>query len=157
MTETGVGCGDCRLCCRILEVKEIGKPFLKWCAHAVAGVGCAIYHDRPESCRAFECTWLTSQRGQGPNGEAWERMPPELRPDRCGVIFAPVDQSDPDHVLHVHTDPHRPMAWARADVKAWIARIVKRGITIVLSVGEKHTVLRRDLPNMRRIPMRGQK
>jgi hypothetical protein len=40
------------------------------------------------------------------------------------------------------------MAWTRKDVKGWIERIVGRGITIVLSVGEKHTVLRRDLPNM---------
>jgi len=50
----------------------------------------------------------------------------------------------------VHVDPQRPMAWTRRDVKRWIERIVARGLTVVLSVGHKHTVLRADLPNMRR-------
>ena len=153
MADEPLGCGDCRLCCKLLAVPNddgtILSAFGRWCQHAKAGIGCAIYHSRPEACRAFECSWLSSQRGQGPNGEAWDRMPPELRPDRCGVIFAPVDQVDPDHRLHVHVDPQRPMAWTRKDVKGWITRIVARGVTVVLSVGEKHTVLRADLANMR--------
>ena len=69
---------------------------------------------------------------------------------RGPTVFAPVDRVDPDHRLHVHVDPQRPMAWTRRDVKRWIERIVGRGITVVLSVGHKHTVLRADLPNVRR-------
>jgi hypothetical protein len=138
-----LGCGDCRLCCKLLEVQEIDKPFLKWCPHAKAGTGCSIYADRPQSCRTFVCTWLASQ-----SRVVEERMTPELRPDRCGVIFAPIDEVDPEGRLHVHVDPNRPMAWARKDVKRWLERIVSRGITIILSVGEKRTTLRRDLPNM---------
>jgi hypothetical protein len=75
-------------------------------------------------------------------------MAPEMRPDRSHVIFAPIDEFDPEHRLHVHVDPHHPMAWARHDVKAWLTRIVSRGITVVLRVGEKQTVLRADLANM---------
>jgi len=148
MPAPAAGCDGCDLCCRLLEVQEIDKPFLKLCQHAQRGAGCTIYEARPESCRAFVCTWLASQ--QAPDGAGWDRMPPEMRPDRRHVVFAPVDRDDPDHRLHVHVDPQRAMAWTRRDVKRWIERIVGRGITVVLSVGHKHTVLRADLPNMRR-------
>jgi hypothetical protein len=146
--DVSAGCGDCRLCCRVLEVKEIEKPFLEWCRHPKRGVGCAIYETRPESCRAFVCTWLASQRAGPPDGAPWDRMPPELRPDRCGVIFAPVDQID-------RLSPARPCRPAPANGvdpqgRQRLDRAHRaRGITVVLSVGDKHTVLRNDLPNMR--------
>jgi hypothetical protein len=154
--ETETGCGECRLCCKLLAVEadegggQIFKPALKWCTHALQGVGCAIYARRPQACRTFECTWLASQRGEGADGSPWDRMPAAMRPDRCGVIFGPSDPVDPEKVFHIHCEPMRPLAWARRDVKSWIERIVGRGITVVLSVGEKHTTLRKDLPNMRR-------
>ena len=147
-------CGSCHACCDRLEVADLEppKPFLVRCPHVQVGCGCEIYPNRPESCRVFACTWLTSQSGRGPNGEAWDRMAPELRPVRCGVIFAPIDEFEPGYRLHVHVDPKRPDAWRRRDVKRWLERIVTRGITVVLRVGHKSTVLRRDLPNMRRRP-----
>ena len=145
-------CGSCHKCCDILDVEDFDKPALQRCPHTMLGKGCAIYADRPAACRAFACTWLSSQSGQGPNGEVWDRMPPEMRPDRCGVVFAPVDRANPDKCIHMHVDRHRPNAWQRRDVKAWLERIVNRGITVVLYVGTQHTVLHRDLPNMRRRP-----
>lgn len=54
-------CGDCRLCCKTLEVPELQKPAGKWCGHAYVepgGAMCSIYDKRPESCRAFQCMWL---------------------------------------------------------------------------------------------------
>lgn len=145
------GCGSCHKCCDILDIEDFDKPALTRCPHTMLGKGCAIYANRPAACRTFECTWLSSQRGS-PDGKAWDRMAPELRPDRCGVIFAPIDEFEPGYRLHVHVDPKRPDAWRRRDVKRWLERIVTRGITVVLRVGHKSTVLRRDLPNMRRRP-----
>jgi hypothetical protein len=81
-------------------------------------------------------------------------MPPEMRPDRCGVIFGPADP-ERKNVFNVHCDPLRPMAWTRKDVRRWIERIVSGGIAVVLSVGTKHTTLRSDLPNMRATPVKG--
>jgi len=141
------GCGSCHKCCDILDIEDFDKPALTRCPHTMLGKGCAIYANRPAACRTFECTWLSSQRGS-PDGKAWDRMAPELRPDRCGVVFAPVDRENPDNCIH----RHRPNAWQRGDVKAWIERIISRGVTVVLYVGTKHTVLRADLPNMRRRP-----
>jgi hypothetical protein len=150
MEDCGSGPTACHKCCDILDIEGFDKPALTRCPHTLLGQGCAIYETRPVACRTFECTWLASQRGQGPNGEAWDRMPPEMRPDRCGVLFAPVDREKPDKRIHVHVDRHRPDAWQRRDVKTWIERIVGRGITVILYVGTKHTVLRAGSPNMRR-------
>lgn len=143
-------CGECSACCKLLSVQAddggLFKPFLKWCQHAVRpGGGCGIYADRPQSCRIFECLFATSQRN--PNAPAV--MPPEMRPDRCGVIFGPADPDNPDTVFNIHVDPHRPLAFKRGDVKRWINHIVRQKITVVLSVGTKHTTLRWDLKNMR--------
>jgi hypothetical protein len=32
-------CGDCRLCCKTLEVPELQKPAGKWCGHAYLETG----------------------------------------------------------------------------------------------------------------------
>jgi Fe-S-cluster containining protein len=151
-------CGSCSMCCKLLSVQAddggLFKPFLRWCRHAVRpGGGCGVYQTRPESCRLFECLYAASQRAL-PRQDV---MPPEMRPDRCGVIFGPADPDDPEHVYNVHCDPDRPLAWKRKDVKRWIERIVGRRssvdgrrIAVVLSVGTKHTTIREDLPNMRK-------
>lgn len=68
-------CGGCIECCTALPIVELNKPIRVRCNH-VCGNGCTVYADRPQSCRIYMCMWL--------------QMPevgPELRPDRCGVIF----------------------------------------------------------------------
>ena len=51
-------CGECSLCCKVPSVDELKKPMGRWCEHARIGKGCAIYADRPPSCRSFQCMWL---------------------------------------------------------------------------------------------------
>lgn len=75
-------CGECRACCTTLYINEDGfkKPSQCECEWSDKEVGCLIYFNQPNPCRAFECLWLKSQSNN-------DRMIPELRPDRCGVIF----------------------------------------------------------------------
>jgi len=75
-------CGECQLCCKLLGVREFNKPHGVWCPHVgPPGRGCAIYDDRPESCRGFTCLWLASGIS-----------PPELRPDKIkGVMVCSPD------------------------------------------------------------------
>lgn len=73
-------CGGCTACCEIVPVKEIGLKAYTRCQHArdamhVKGPGCAIYAERPYSCRSWSCLWLKTPG-----------LPPELRPDRCGIV-----------------------------------------------------------------------
>jgi hypothetical protein len=74
MTTTERRCGDCNACCRIMAVREIDKPRLVRCPH-LAGRGCGVYAERPTSCAAFKCGWL-SGFGAGKD-----------RPDRLGVML----------------------------------------------------------------------
>lgn len=51
-------CGSCTLCCKVLEVTDLGKPLNTVCNHIQAGGGCEIYSERPRQCRSFSCAWL---------------------------------------------------------------------------------------------------
>lgn len=92
-------CGDCTLCCTVLEVPEFQKRPMNCCSHC--DKGCSIYHNRPTSCRNFECLWL-----QGDLSEA-------MRPDKVHfcleklpnvpVILASIEPGW-SHTLGVNTD-----------------------------------------------------
>src|SRR4249919_1788950 len=77
-------CGDCQLCCKVVPVKEIGKPANERCPHQKFKVGCAIYASRPHSCRAWSRAWL-----------ALQPAPAIPRPDRSHYV---IDMM-PDYVL----------------------------------------------------------
>jgi hypothetical protein len=105
-------CGGCNACCITPFIKDTswnGELFLKssgaLCQHCEQGFGCTLYHQRPKSCRGFECRWLISQRRN-------DRMPPELRPDFCGCYFTEDSNGDP-LIIEVHGEPN-------ADAWNWI-------------------------------------
>lgn len=75
MSDLARTCGSCTACCKALEVVELTKPPGKWCLHCSIGKGCAIYAERPPSCRDFRCEWL---KGLGEEQD---------RPDRTKVIL----------------------------------------------------------------------
>lgn len=78
-------CGGCTACCRSLAVDELDKPEWASCPNQLAegdhGGGCGAYNDRPASCRAFSCCWLTGLKV----------TTTDHRPDRCGVVLIPTD------------------------------------------------------------------
>ena len=67
-------CGECTLCCKLLETHDIPSKIGVYCQHC--SQGCGIYPDRPEECRTYQCLW-----------SQMETVGDELRPDRCGIIF----------------------------------------------------------------------
>lgn len=113
-TESTRRCGGCTLCCKLVPVKELGKPANTRCDHQRAGKGCLIHATLPISCRMWSCLWLQNE--------------PEVanlkRPDRAHYVLdpnpdyitlqfegdddkiVPVVQVwlDPDHP-HAHRDP----------------------------------------------------
>lgn len=70
-------CGECTLCCKLLQLNEIPSAVGEWCQHCTKE-GCGIYGEHPKECREYQCMW-----SQMPNQFATL----ELRPDKCGVIF----------------------------------------------------------------------
>ena len=53
-------CGDCAMCCKVLEIHEIAKARHTMCGHFRKGGGCSIYETRPTACSQFVCAWLTT-------------------------------------------------------------------------------------------------
>ena len=57
---TGRQCGECSMCCKLLDIDEpdIKKLQNVWCQHCIPGKGCGIYDNRPATCANFACQWL---------------------------------------------------------------------------------------------------
>lgn len=92
-----VECGDCRLCCKVMDVQlspEVHKKSGEWCSHCSKSAGCRVYAERPKPCREFECAWL--QIG----------FADELRPDRCHAVITQWGQ-----MMQLHVDRGYPGAW----------------------------------------------
>ena len=66
-------CGECTLCCTVTCVPEFNKSINVKCDHCKGS--CAIYENRPVSCRTFKCAWL-----QGDLGD-------DMRPDKIHVVI----------------------------------------------------------------------
>ncbi len=114
-------CGECRQCCTTLYIANEGdgfsKPSHQACHNCSADLGCKVHWNRPKVCRAFECKWLKSQSLN-------DVMPPELRPDRCGVIFTDDSDGDPE-TFECHIDHMTEVAQAFIDAEQAIGRKAK--------------------------------
>lgn len=89
-------CGDCAMCCKILLIPELDKPFNTWCKHCNNHSNCSIYETRPQRCRDFVCYFLISDLGE------------EWRPSKCRMVVT----THTDRLL-VMVDPARPDAWRK--------------------------------------------
>lgn len=65
-------CGSCQVCCQVLGVKELGKPYYTQCK-SQCDKGCFTYKDRPYTCRVYECMYKVG-------------ILPK-RPDEAGVLY----------------------------------------------------------------------
>jgi hypothetical protein len=111
----GRSCGTCSLCCKVVAVDELAKPIGAWCPHCHRQKGCAIYEQRPPSCRMFICQWMLAPD-----------LGPEWKPDRAK--FAMLKSAGGKH-LTVFADPGNPSAWRRSpyyeNIKHWAAQGVR--------------------------------
>ncbi len=109
------------MCCSALEIVELKKAAGPLCANCRVAGGCAIYPDRPQVCRAFECEWLTRRD-----------LSRVLRPDLAGVIL--MEDADSDEYRAV-CPPEKPMAWRRPTVFAHLVATAKSGRLVVAKAG----------------------
>ena len=100
----GKACGPCTMCCSALEIAELKKPAGPLCVNCRLAGGCAIYADRPQVCRDFECEWLTRRD-----------LARRFRPDLVGVIL--MEDADSDEYRAV-CPPEKPMAWRQPQIFA---------------------------------------
>jgi hypothetical protein len=118
------------MCCKLLAIPELDKPGMQWCSHCEVGVGCRIYADRPQSCRTFQCGFLTS-----PNlDERW-------RPSASKLI---VSFHEAANRIYIHTE--QSSAWRKepfySRIKAWANQMLRQhGQVLVWQANEIVAVL----------------
>ena len=97
MKVPGRACAGCTLCCRLPAIPELAKPAQTLCTHCEIGEGCRIYETRPNTCRKFECLYMTSSQ----LNEHW-------KPAACHMFIAYHANANR---LVVHVDKDHPDAW----------------------------------------------
>lgn len=150
-----LGCGSCNVCCKLLNVPDIGKPSGMACWWTGVHGGCARHSEKPKpenvvlesgrfvlkdgdrgdmalaACAQFRCLWLDSQRSP----DADVRLPRHMRPDFTHVMMGPQDQED-ETLLYVHVDPNWQDAWRQEPIASYLNDILSRGGRIHLMIGE---------------------
>lgn len=130
----GRACGTCMMCCKVPAIEEFAKPPGVWCQHAVSGKGCAIYADRPGSCRAFYCLWMQD-----------DSFGAEWKPEKSKfVVYLQRNGIN----LQVGVDPSFPNAWTRAPyyarIKRWAIEGAARGQFVFVRIGVRMIALVSD-------------
>lgn len=109
----GRQCGDCSMCCFLLDVSEINKPKDTWCPHCLPGFGgCSIYKDRPSRCRTYTCAWLVNAN-----------IPDYWRPLESKMIVDFHIAEDGAAVMRIFMHPEFPRRWLEEpyyeDIRKW--------------------------------------
>lgn len=121
----GRSCGSCTLCCKVLAIDELHKPHGEWCPHAKPGRGCAIYAERPGSCREFHCGWLVSP------GLSQEWFPASSK-----IVLMYVENG-----ITAVVDAGRPDAWKSPpfyqQLKTWSAAFLQHNRQVLVRVGNR--------------------
>lgn len=112
-------CGECTLCCRLLEIKSTGSKLNQWCKHCKPDEGCSVYTVRPEECREYNCSW-----------KLMDVVHPSLRPDKSKIIW----EATNDHIMF---GVHHPDYEMSDIVKQQIKYFVKSGNSVVISMMNK--------------------
>lgn len=130
----GRACGTCTLCCKVMGVEELDKPRGTWCQHCVPGSGCKVYAERPPSCRAFHCGYLT-----------WKMLGEHWLPARSKMVV--VLDSDGDRIA-IHVDSSRPTAWRGqpyyGEIKQWARDSARDLRQVVVIIGDRSIVILPD-------------
>ena len=124
-------CGDCQACCTVVGVTELDKPHWARCQHQCAS-GCAIYEERPRTCRGYSCLWAAGLL----EGDE------ERRPDRLGIILDLRNASNSDTVrpgdrVLIQIWEVWPQALDRPDVAALVNRIAETCLVVVRRYGSE--------------------
>ena len=117
-----------------MGIVEMEKPRGVWCDHAVPGQGCAIYDQRPQSCRVFSCLWLLDPA----LGEEW-------KPEKSKLVIVP---DNDNKATRVYVDSSSPDAWKREPYHRALLDFMQNGLLegrlLFINVGNKNALLLPD-------------
>ena len=113
------------MCCKVLHIPELDKPVGTWCPHVRLGKGCAVYEERPQSCRSYVCMWLQDRS-----------LGPEWKPDRARFV---VHRQRNGANIQLSVDQGFPNAWMKepyySRIKGWARDGAEHGVFVFVRVG----------------------
>ena len=125
----GRACGSCSLCCKLLRIGSLEKPNGTWCSHCKPGKGCLIYESRPQECRDFHCSWLTSRD----LSDVWYPLNSKMVVDVKGQWVV------------VQVDPAYPTRWREepyySQIKNWSKLGVDNNVRVLVFIKKRLTVV----------------
>jgi uncharacterized protein len=135
-TVSGLSCGACNLCCKVLHVPDINKPSGTLCWWTGVHGGCQRHAEKetaPElaACAQWRCVWLDSQNHENPLARQGRHM----RPDQVHVVLGPQDRDDPG-LLYVQVDPAYPQAWQEEPISSYLTDLVATGARLEVIIGQ---------------------
>ena len=130
----GRSCGTCTMCCKVLQIADLGKPAGIWCKHVKPGSGCTVYADRPLPCRQYFCEWMLDSR-----------FGPEWKPDTAKFAVNPLLS---DSNLLIAVDPNFPNAWRKepyiSQIRQWVKDCEAMGRFVMVRIGARCIALLPD-------------
>lgn len=109
---TGRTCSTCTMCCRLFAIPGL-KTDKAWCPHCAHGKGgCAIYAERPQLCREFECQYLINPLF----GDEWF-------PHRAKIVAVMQGDEHGGKVCRFYVDDRHPGRWRQQPYLSLIERI----------------------------------
>ena len=117
----GRKCGDCTVCCDVLEVDEeiLQKPANQRCEHR-SERGCGIHPNRPYICQQWFCMWR------------WFPFADSVRPDKSNILIS--YEVHPEHkrqVLIVRDISQDGAAFEQPGFEHIILSMLEQGIEVI--------------------------
>ena len=110
-------CGECTLCCKMINIPWMNSPAGVYCKNCSPGKGCNIFKDAPEDCKEYSCLYCQM-----------EKVSVNLRPDVCHVIFEKIN----DEIVIV-TGLVEEGYDLNTDIQNQIASFLNEGLSVFLS------------------------
>ena len=116
-------CGTCNACCVVLTINDEALQKLQGyrCKNSTSTGGCAIYPDRPDTCRRFQCGWRMLK---------WVNA--GMRPDRSGVLIR--FQQHVTEGLGIIVMLLNAQSWKAEGLAEAVAAAVSAGLPVYLHV-----------------------
>lgn len=125
-------CGACTLCCKLTPVRELNKGANQRCDHQRHGKGCAIYPQRPHSCRVWNCRWVLEDDTADLRRPDHSHYVIDVMPDFVTVQNNETGEQQHIPVLQVWVDPKFPHAHREPALRRYLLRRGEEGMAAII-------------------------
>ena len=121
-------CGDCQLCCRLLAVRSLAKPYHTKCKFQKFHKGCTVYNTpaMPPECKIWNCRWIVNDDTADLSRPDRSHYVIDIMPD---FVTLQTDAGKEHHfeAVQIWIDPAHPDAHRDPALRRYLLRLGARG------------------------------